>query len=176
MGIFSKFEGKVDDAFDGMASSVFKSPIEPTQIAKRCEKQMIRNKLVGKGVQYAPTLYTVLVNNEDDQRLFGFYPTMAGELETYLVGAAGDAGLTLECRPLVRFIADDGLKSGKFDVIAEVVTSNIISDLREEEAEYYGLGTYGKGSREPYPARRQSPSGMRPVGTNKRSNEENARI
>ncbi len=167
MGFFSKFEGKVDDAFDGVASSVFKSPIEPTQISKRCEKEMHRGKLVGKGVQYAPTLYTVLVNDSDDKRLFGFYPTMAGEIETFLVGAASDADLTLECRPLVRFIADDGLKSGKFDVIAEVVTSNIIAELREEEAEYYGLDSFAKGSREPIPSRNANPK--RPGGTNRRS-------
>lgn len=166
MGIFSKFEGKVDDAFDGMAGSVFKSPIEPTQIAKRCEKEMSRNKLVGKGVQYAPTLYTVLVNNDDDRRLFGFYPTMAGELETYLVGAADDLGLRLECRPLVRFIADDGLKSGKFDVIAEVVTSSIIAELREEEAEYYGLDDFTRQSgRAAFPARRDT---GRPKGTSRK--------
>ena len=173
MGIFSAFEGKVDDAFDGMAGAVFKSPIEPTQIAKRCEKQMHRNKLVGKGVQYAPTLYTVLVNVDDDRRLFGFYPTMAGELETYLVGASDDAGLSLECRPLVRFIADEGLKSGKFDVVAEVVTSNIISELREEEAEYYGLDVFQKGSM------RQSASGRgssrRPRGTKPRSGDKRGR-
>ena len=169
MGIFSKFEGKVDDAFDGMASSVFKSPIEPTQIAKRCEKQMHRNKLVGKGVQYAPTLYTVLVNVDDDRRLFGFYPTMAGELETYLVGAADSAGLSLECRPLVRFISDDGLKSGKFDVVAEVVTANIIAELREEEAEYYGLDTFSSPVRQPRQTR--NPKGnRRPGGTARRQN------
>lgn len=169
MSIFSKFEGKVDDAFDGMASSVFKSPIEPTQIAKRCEKQMHRNKLVGKGVQYAPTLYTVLVNVEDDRRLFGFYPTMAGELETYLVGAADTAGLSLECRPLVRFIADDGLKSGRFDVVAEVVTANIIAELREEEAEYYGLDTFSSPMRQPKKTR--NPKGnKRPGGTARRQN------
>ena len=173
LGIFSAFEGKVDDAFDGMAGAAFKSPIEPTQIAKRCEKQMHRNKLVGKGVQYAPTLYTVLVNVDDDRRLFGFYPTMAGELETYLVGASDDAGLSLECRPLVRFIADEGLKSGKFDVVAEVVTSNIISELREEEAEYYGLDVFQKG-----PARQSGSgrgSGRRPRGTKPRSGEKRGR-
>ena len=170
MGIFSKFEGKVDDAFDGMASSVFKSPIEPTQIAKKCEKEMHRGKRVGKGMQYAPTLNTVLVNDNDDKRLFGFYPTMAGEIETFLVGAAGDADLTLECRPLVRFIADDGLKSGKFHVIAEVVTSNIIAELREEEAEYYGLDNFAKGSREPIPSRNSNP--RRPGGTSRRSQDD----
>ena len=172
MGFFSRFEGKVDDAFEGMSNAVFKSPIEPTQIAKRCEKEMNRNKLVGKGVQYAPTLYTVLVNENDDKRLFGFYPTMAGEIETFLVGAAGDADLTLECRPLVRFIADEGLKSGKFDVIAEVVTSNIIAELREEEAEYYGLDNFAKGSREPVPSRNANP---RPGGTSKRAEQHESR-
>ena len=34
--------------------------------------------MVGAGKQYAPTLYTVLVNPQDDQRLFGYYPTLAG--------------------------------------------------------------------------------------------------
>ena len=172
MGIFSKFEGKVDDAFDGMAGAVFKSPIEPTQIAKKCEKEMHRNKLVGKGTQYAPTLYTVLVNSDDDKRLFGFYPTMAGELETYLVGAADDAGYTIECRPLVRFIADEGLKSGKFAVIAEVVTSSIVAELREEEAEYYGLDNFAKGNRQ----RIESPNpNKRPGGTRRRANEASAK-
>ena len=42
---------------------------------KKAEKQMRREKVVSAGKQYAPTLYTVLVNPDDDQRLFGFYPT-----------------------------------------------------------------------------------------------------
>ncbi len=154
MGIFSKFEGKMEDTFEGTADKMFDAPISPVQIAKKAEKQMRREKMVGAGKQYAPTLYTVLVNPDDDRRLFGYYPTLAGETETYLAAKASEQGLTMDGQPLVRFIVDEGLKHGKFDVIAEAVAAPIISQLRNEEMERYGLGgaNAGYGAASAYPA------------------------
>ena len=154
MGIFSKFEGKMEDTFEGTADKMFDAPISPVQIAKKAEKQMRREKMVGAGKQYAPTLYTVLVNPDDDRRLFGYYPTLAGETETYLAAKASEQGLTMDGQPLVRFIVDEGLKHGKFDGIAEAVAAPIISQLRNEEMERYGLGgaNAGYGAAAAYPA------------------------
>ena len=59
MGFFSKFEGRMEDAFEGAADKMFDAPISPVQIAKKAEKMMRREKMVGAGKQYAPTLYTV---------------------------------------------------------------------------------------------------------------------
>ncbi len=140
MGFFSKFEGKMEDTFEGGASKMQKSPISPVQIMKKAEKQMRREKVVSAGKQFAPTLYTVLVNPDDDQRLFGFYPTLAGECETRLASSAAGEGLSMDGHPLVRFIVDDGLKHGKFDVIAEVVSAPIVAQLRAEEMQRYGMG------------------------------------
>ena len=139
MGLFSKFENKMEDTFEGAANSLSNAPISPVQIAKKAEKQMRREKMVGAGKQYAPTLYTVLVNPDDDARLFGYYPTLAGETETYLKAKAAEEGLVMDGNPLVRFIVDDGLRHGKFDVIAEAVASPIIAQLRNEEMARYGL-------------------------------------
>ena len=154
MGIFSKFEGKMEDTFEGTADKMFDAPISPVQIAKKAEKQMRREKMVGAGKQYAPTLYTVLVNPDDDRRLFGYYPTLAGETETYLAAKASEQGLMMDGQPLVRFIVDEGLKHGKFDVIAEAVAAPIISQLRNEEMQRYGLGdnNNGYGAEAAYPA------------------------
>ena len=139
MSIFSRFENKMEDTFDTLGDKLFDSPISPVQIAKKAEKIMRREKMVGAGKQYAPTLYTVLVNPSDDQRLFGYYPTLAGETETYLKAKASEAGLTMDGDPLVRFFADEDLKRGKFDIMAEAVASDIVSQLREEEMERYGI-------------------------------------
>ena len=139
MGIFSKFEDRMEDTVEGAASRMSKAPISPVQIAKKAEKQMRRETMVGAGKQYAPTLYTVLVNPDDDERLFGYYPTLAGETETYLSAKAAQEGLVMDGNPLVRFIVDDGLRHGKFDVIAELVAAPIIAQLREEEMERYGI-------------------------------------
>ena len=95
--------------------------------------------MVGAGKQYAPTLYTVLVNPDDDARLFGYYPTLAGETETYLEAKAAQDGLVMDGHPLVRFIVDDALRHGKFDIIAETVAAPIVAQLRDEEMERYGL-------------------------------------
>ena len=167
MSVFGKFENKVEGAVDGAAEALFASPIEPAQIAKKAEKQMKREKLVGSGRQYAPTLYNVLVNARDDKRLFGFYPTMASEIENYLYAKGTDAGLEFDTRPLVRFIPDPKLKKGRFDVIAEVVAAPIIKKLREEEMEYYGL----KPKEAPAPA--PAPAEERPVrAASPRSNDD----
>ena len=145
MGFLSRFEGKMEDALEGAADKMVDAPISPVQIAKKAEKQMRREKMVGAGKQYAPTLYTVLVNPDDDERLFGYYPTLAGETETYLAAKAADEGLVMDGQPLVRFIVDDELKRGKFDIIAEAVAAPIIKQLRAEEMERYGIAEPGGG-------------------------------
>lgn len=139
MGFFSRFEHHVEDGFENLNDKLFDAPISPVQIAKKAEKQMRREKMVGAGKEFAPTLYTVLVNPDDDNRLFGYYPTLAGETETYLAAKAQEEGLVMDGAPLVRFIVDDELKSGRFDIIAEMVSQPIIMQLRAEEMARYGI-------------------------------------
>ena len=153
MGIFSRFEGKMEDTVEGAAAKMSKAPISPVQIAKKAEKQMRREIMVGAGKQYAPTLYTVLVNPEDDARMVGYYPTLAGETETYLEAKANQEGLVMDGHPLVRFIVDGSLKHGKFDIIAETVAAPIVAQLRDEEMERYGIK----------PRRAQQPMQQQPV-------------
>lgn len=160
MGIFSRFENRMEDTVEGAASKMSKAPITPVQIAKKAEKQMRRETMVGAGKEYAPTLYTVLVNPDDDARLFGYYPTLAGETETYLKAKASQQGLVMDGNPLVRFIVDDGLRHGKFDVIAEAVAAPIIAQLREEEMQRYGISQNQPQRRSPQ--RQQRPSQQRP--------------
>ena len=172
MGFLSRFEGRMEDTFEGAADKMFDAPISPVQIAKKAEKQMRREKMVGAGKQYAPTLYTVLVNPDDDRRRMGYYPTLAGETETYLTAKASEQGLVMDGQPLVRFIVDEDLKHGKFDIIAEAVAAPIIAQLRAEEMHRYGLaaapapGGYGAPA-QPYPAQRpQAPAPQQYGGYN----------
>lgn len=159
MGFLSKFEGKMEDTVEGAAEKMGASPISPVQIAKKAEKQMRRNKMVGAGKQYAPTLYTILVSQDDDARLFGYYPTLAGETETYLAAKAAEHGLVMDGQPLVRFIADADLKHGKFEVIAEMVAAPLVAQLRQEEMERYGIAAPAAPGRSPRGAR----AGARPA-------------
>ena len=144
MGLFSRFEDKAEDLIEGSGSSK-NGGIEPVKLAKRAYKEMQREKMVGVGHEYAPTLYNVLVSAEDDRCMSGMYPSLAGEIETYLTGRAESSGLVFDCPPLVRFIVDEGLKPGRFDIIAESVSPSIIEELRREEMEHYGIQGQGRG-------------------------------
>ena len=139
MGLFSRFESKAEDVIEGGAGASARGGIEPVKLAKRAYKEMEREKMVGVGHEYAPTLYNVLVSYDDDRAMSGYYPSLAGEIETYLQSRASQSGLVFDCQPLVRFIVDEGLKRGKFDIIAESVSPAIIAELRHEEMVHYGL-------------------------------------
>ena len=154
MGLLSKFENKMEDGIEGAAGALGRSSLSPVQITKKAEKQMRREKIVGAGKQYAPTLYTVLVSSEDDSKLFKYYPTLAGETETYLMAKAREMGYVMDGQPLVRFLSDPQLKKGKFEVVAEMVAATIIDQLRDDEMRRYGLPTSG-GHRRPSAAQRE---------------------
>lgn len=158
MGIFSKFERRVEDGVEGAASRLEKSALTPVQITKKAEKEMKREKMAAEGKVIAPTLFTVLVSVEDDKRLFGYYPTLAGEVETYLIASANESGYAMDGRPLVRFIADPDLKRGKFDVIAELVAAPTVARLREDENKRYGLST--QSSNKPAPVNNPKSNAM----------------
>lgn len=178
MGLLSRFEGKMEDTVEGAAEIVGGSSLSPVQITKKAEKQMRREKIVGAGKQYAPTLYTILVSNEDDRRLFQYYPTLAGEVETFLMARAQELGFVMDGQPLVRFIADPDLKKGKFDVVAELVAASIVDQLRDDEMVRYGLApassprrmarkaTHGQEGEE---AAGASPANLRPLAAQGRA-------
>ncbi len=154
MGLLSKFENKMEDGIEGAAGALGRSSLSPVQITKKAEKQMRREKIVGAGKQYAPTLYTVLVSTEDDSKLFKYYPTLAGETETYLLAKAREMGYVMDGQPLVRFLSDPQLKKGKFEVVAEMVAASIIDQLRDDEMRRYGLPT-GAGRKRVAPVQRE---------------------
>lgn len=166
MSFFSKFERKMEDGVEVAASKFENSALTPVQITKKAEKQMKREKMVGAGKQIAPTLYTILVSEVDDERLFGYYPTLAGEVETYLAAKASDLGYVMDGKPLVRFIADPDLKRGKFDVIAELVSAPTVAKLREDENKRYGIQAPQSSNpplAQPKPNQVQKPAPQKPV-------------
>ena len=59
MGFFSRFEDRAEGMIEGSSG---RGGIEPVKLAKRAAKEMEREKMVGVGHEYAPTLYNVLVS------------------------------------------------------------------------------------------------------------------
>ncbi len=133
MSILSDFEDRIGNVVEGGFARVFRSPVQPAEIARKLAREMERRKVVGVGKVFAPTLYNVLLSPADDAQLGGFAETLAGELETYLVSEARDHSYALATRPVVRFLVDNDLKLGRFDVIGELLSpEEMAAELNEE--------------------------------------------
>lgn len=132
MSILSDFEDRVAGTVEGVFAGVFRSPVQPAELARASAREMDRRRKLGVGKVYAPTMYSVLLSSKDADQLGGFADTLAGELETYLVGHAREKGYELTTRPRVQFLVDEALRLGRFEVIGELLSAE------EIEAEYIG--------------------------------------
>lgn len=133
MSILSDFEDRISGAVEGGFARMFRSPVQPAELAHKLGREMDRRKVVGVGKVYAPTLYNVLLSPADDSQLGGFANTLAGELETYLVSYARERSYALATRPVVRFLVDDALKLGRFDVIGELLSPEEMAEELGED-------------------------------------------
>lgn len=122
MSLLSDFEDRVGRAVEGMFAGVFRAPVQPAELARTAAKEMDRRKKLGVGKVFVPTVYSVLLSPEDGEQLGGFSDTLAGELETYLVGYAAERDYALPTRPRVRFLVDEELKLGRHEVIGEFLS------------------------------------------------------
>jgi hypothetical protein len=127
VSILSDFEDRVGSAIEGMFAGVFRSPVQPAELARAAAREMDRRKKLGVGKVYAPTMFSVLLSAQDGEQLGGFADTLAGELSTYLLAHARERGYELAHRPVVRFLVDDDLKLGRYVIIGELLSPEEIA-------------------------------------------------
>lgn len=132
MSILSDFEDSVSRAVEGVFAGVFRSRVQPAELAKALGKEMDRGRVVGIEKVYAPNLYTVVISPDDESRLGSFTDTLSAELATYLTGYAREKGYSLDGRPVVRFVVHDSLKLGRFEAIGELVSAADLAEAAEE--------------------------------------------
>ena len=128
MSILSDFEDRIGRALEGGFARVFRSPVQPAELARKLGKEMDRGKKLGVGKVYAPTLYSILLSRQDDVALGGFADTLSGELETFLIGYAQEHNYQLATRPVVRFLVDKELRLGRFEIIGELLSPEELAE------------------------------------------------
>ena len=144
MNLFDILEGRMKQIFEGGSSM---APLPFKKLAKQAVREMKRNAVKMDGRTFAPTLYTVLVNPEDDAVIAPLYQQVTNELVDFVGHEAQNQGFILMAEPMVRFIAANSVKPGKMEIVAEVVTLEVLENLRNEEAAFVqSLGRSGRGT------------------------------
>ena len=132
MSFLSDFEGRISSVF-GAAPQGYTEPFSFKKLAKRAAREMENETYEIDGVETAPALYTVLVSASDDSLMRPLYEQITYETSAFVTSQAQKKGYAFVGNPLVRFMVDPSLRSGKFAVFAENVDARTLTRLREEE-------------------------------------------
>ena len=133
MSLFDILEGRMQQIFEGGNSM---APLPFKKLAKQTVREMKHSAVKVDGRVIAPSLYTVLVSPADDSVIAPLYQQVTDELVDFVAHEIQNGGFDLMSPPMVRFIADPNIKPGKMQIVAEVVTPDVLDALRAEEAAY----------------------------------------
>lgn len=168
MNFLNVFEQRVGSLF-GTTAQGLTAPFSFKKLAKKAAREMEAETYVINGMDTAPALYTILVSSEDDLAMRPLYAQITKETAQFIEGQAQGKGYAFVGRPVVRFMADPSLKSGKFSVFAENVDAQTLNRLREEEALFLGVGSSrgglggAAGQRAPQPQPQPAARDLRPI-------------
>ena len=162
MNFLNVFEQRVGSLFGATTQGVT-APFSFKKLAKKAAREMEAETFVINGVDTAPALYTILISSEDDITMRPLYAQLTKETSQFIEGQAQGKGYVFVGKPVVRFMADPSLKSGRFSVFAENVDAGTLNRLREEEARFLGADSSLDGGLGGAASSRAQTPGMRPI-------------
>jgi hypothetical protein len=125
--LLGEFEARLGKVVEGTFGAMFRSPVQPAELARAAGKEMTRTRKLGLDKMYVANVYFVFISPRDADAMGDLVSTIEGELETYLLAFARERDYSFVTRPVVRFSVDEKLKrQGKFDIIGQQMTPEAI--------------------------------------------------
>jgi FHA domain-containing protein len=122
MGIFARFEKKVEGAVSGAFARAFKGDVQPVEIAARLQRELdAEAKLLSRDKRLVPNEFRVRLSQHDHDKLAPYATTLNAELATELRNHAREMGYVFNGPVQVVFDLDSSLPTGRFTVDSEAV-------------------------------------------------------
>lgn len=120
MGILDRFEQRVDRTVNGAFAKAFKSEVQPVELAAAIQRELDeRAAIVSRGRTVVPNVFTVLLSNEDFDRLAVYAETLQSELVGLAREYAEEQRYTFLGPVSVAMQLDDNLDTGIFRITSE---------------------------------------------------------
>ena len=82
MGLFDRFENKIEGAVNGVFARAFKGDVQPVEIAARLQRELdAKAKLLSRDKRLAPNEFTVQLSQHDYDQLVPYSKTLTAEIE-----------------------------------------------------------------------------------------------
>ena len=122
MGIFGRFERKVEGVVNGAFARAFKGDVQPVEIAARMQRELDSEaKLMSRDKRLVPNEFVVALSSHDHDKLAPYSKTLTSELAGELRHHASEMGYVFSGPIRIHFEQDTGLPTGRFTVQSEAV-------------------------------------------------------
>jgi hypothetical protein len=122
MGIFGRFEKKVEGAVSGVFARAFKGDVQPVEIAARLQRELdVEAKLMSRDKRLVPNEFVVALSQHDHDKLVPYSGTLTSELAVELKRHASEMGYVFNGPITIHFELDTALPIGRFTVTSEAV-------------------------------------------------------
>ena len=122
MGIFERFEKKVEGAVNGVFARAFKGDVQPVEIAARLQRELdAEAKLMSRDKRLVPNDFVVGLSQHDHDKLAPYGKTLTAELAGELRTHATNMGYVFNGPIRIHLELDPGLPIGRFTVESDAV-------------------------------------------------------
>ncbi len=139
--VFTEVERKLEAAIEGFFGAMFRGRVQPTEIARRLERELDERKVVGPNSVVAPNVFTATLHPDDQRELQAALAVVVPELEQFVTQIAAERSLRLAGRVTVTLEADAALKRGTMSITSSIQPT--VSIPASEPAVAPGLITRG---------------------------------
>lgn len=124
MSALSRFESFMENMVEGSVARLFRSPVQPAEIAKRLERAMETNQTISVRRVIVPNVYRAFLNPQDMAAFAPLRIEMEREMSTYLADLAQERGFTMLEHPRVELAEDAAVPRRAIQVVAETISSS----------------------------------------------------
>jgi hypothetical protein len=122
MGVFDRFERRIEGAVNGVFARAFKGDVQPVEIAARLQRELdAEAKLMSRDRRLVPNEFVVRLSRHDYDRLAPYGKTLMNELLPELKQHARDMGYVFNGPIMIHLELDESLPTGRFTVSSSAV-------------------------------------------------------
>ena len=133
MSALSRFEAFMENIVEGSVARLFRSPVQPAEIAKRLERAMESNQTVSVRRILVPNYYRAFLNPQDFETFKPIRTEVEREMATYLAELAQERGFSMVEHPRVELVADSGVPRRTIQVVAETQAAPAVSQSSDTQ-------------------------------------------
>lgn len=120
MGVLQDFERRLEGAVEGFFARIFKSGLQPIEMAKGLQNYARDTQTVSTDGVVVPNVYRFWIHPKDHERLTRLGVDLARELASVVVGTADERGWILRGPVVVRVERSDDPPVGKYKLSGRI--------------------------------------------------------